>query len=259
MAWPISTISLCFTAAFLLPLLVNAPQAGQRLSVVAAILMFAGVCITVLLPTYSPKWPQRMNIEYWLDADSGKAHWWTQTASLHLPGAMAEALKFDPEPHPRFDGAPSRGFTANSTALKLSAPELTPVVVADSSNAAHMELLLRSTRGAPTGYVIFPKSAQVKSVVLATPAGPLHASLHTLRNGSTILLAPGMPETGLRFGIDATGPLTVQVLDQSSGLPQELPEGKTLQNARPVNATSSQDGDVTVVQRTVRLDPAAGR
>jgi inorganic pyrophosphatase len=40
---------------------------------------------------------------------------------------------------------------------------------------------------------------------------------------------------------------------------EELPEGKALQRARPQNATSSQDGDVTVVQRTVRLDPAAGR
>jgi hypothetical protein len=51
----------------------------------------------------------------------------------------------------------------------------------------------------------------------------------------------------------------VQVFDQSYGLPDKPPEGKALQQARPQNATSSQDGDVTVVQRTVRLDPAAGR
>jgi hypothetical protein len=148
---------------------------------------------------------------------------------------------------------------ASSTALKMSAPELTPVVVAEAASAQHLELLLRSTREAPTAYVIFPKSAQVKSAVLATPSGPLHVELHALRNGSTILLAPGMPATGLRFGIDAAGPLTALVFDQSSGLPQELPEGKALQQARPLTATSSQDGDVTVVQRTVHLDPAAGR
>jgi len=51
----------------------------------------------------------------------------------------------------------------------------------------------------------------------------------------------------------------VQVFDLSYGLPEELAEGKALQRARPQNATSSQDGDVTVVQRTVLLDPAAGR
>jgi hypothetical protein len=32
-----------------------------------------------------------------------------------------------------------------------------------------------------------------------------------------------------------------------------------LQQARPQNATSSQEGDITVVQHTVLLDPAAGR
>jgi hypothetical protein len=53
--------------------------------------------------------------------------------------------------------------------------------------------------------------------------------------------------------------MTVQVADESYELPGDLPEGKKLQQARPKNATSSQDGDVTMVQRTVRVDPAAGR
>ena len=114
-------------------------------------------------------------------------------------------------------------------------------------------------RGAPTAFVVFPSNANIQSVVLATPMGALRAKLHTLRNGSTVLLAPGMPATGLRFGIDGATPMTVQVFDVSYGLPEELPDGKSLQRARPKNATSSQDGDVTVVQRTVRLDPAAGR
>jgi MFS family permease len=258
-AWPISAISLGLTAVFLLPLLTQAPAMSRHLSLAAAIVTFAGICITVLLPTYSPAWPQRMNIEYWLDADAAKAHWWTQTASQHLPGVMAEALKFDPVPRERFAGYPYKGFIADAQALKLSAPELTPVVVADAASAQHIELLLRSTRGAPAGFVVFPKSANVQSVLLATPSGPLLAKLHTLRNGSTLLLAAGMPETGLRFGIDAAAAMTVQVFDESYGLPEELSDGKTLQKSRPQNATSSQDGDVTVVQRTVRLDPAAGR
>ena len=225
----------------------------------AAIVAFGAICITVLMPTYSTHWPQRVNVEYWLDADSGKAHWWTQAASLHLPSAMREAVKFEPEPRERFAGNNSKGFFAQAPALKMTPPELTPVVVADSPSPAHVELLLRSTRGAPTGFVVFPASANVQSVVLATPSGPLRAKLHTLRNGSTVLLAPGMPETGLRFGIDGATPMTVQVFDVNYGLPEELPDGKALQRARPKNATSSQDGDVTVVQRTVRLDPAAGR
>jgi hypothetical protein len=258
-AWPLGTVALCLPAIFLLPLLAQAALTRRRLMLLASAVMFAAVCITVLLPTYSTRWPQRMNVEYWLDADAGRAHWWMQTASLRLPGAMAEAVKFDPALRDRFPGSPLQGFFADAQALKLSAPELTPVVVADAASAAHIELLLRSTRGAPTAFVVFPASANIQSVVLATPSGPLRAKLHTLRNGSTVLLAPGMPATGLRFGIDAAAPLTVQVFDENYGLPGELADGKALQHARPQTATSSQDGDVTVVQRTVSLDPAAGR
>jgi hypothetical protein len=76
-AWPIGTVTLCVTAAFLLPLLSNATRpVRQRLAVIAAATTFAAICITVLLPTYSQSWPQRVNVEYWVDADSGGAHWY---------------------------------------------------------------------------------------------------------------------------------------------------------------------------------------
>ncbi len=53
-AWPIGTMTLCVTAAFLLPLLDNATRpVRQRLAVIAAATTFGAICITVLLPTYS--------------------------------------------------------------------------------------------------------------------------------------------------------------------------------------------------------------
>jgi hypothetical protein len=267
LAWVIGTIVLCLTAGFLLPLVGNATHvARQRLAVLAAVAAFGGICITVLLPTYSASWPQRVNVEYWVDADSGRAHWWTQAASLHLPRTMAEALHFDPVPRERFPGYPLEGFFADAPAVKLAAPELQQLSAtsgASASNGAavsHVELLLHSPRGAPAAFVIFPASAAVQEIAIATPSGPLRAKLHQLRNGTTVLRAPGLPEAGLKFAIDAAAaPMTVQVFDESYGLPEDLPDGKTLLRARPQNATSSQDGDVTVVQRTVRLDPAAGR
>jgi hypothetical protein len=62
----------------------------------------------------------------------------------------------------------------------------------------------------------------------------------------------------VKFSLDAAGqpPLMVQVLDQSDDLPEE---GGILRRARPPNATSSQDGDLTVVHRTATLYPAADR
>jgi hypothetical protein len=262
LAWPISTATLCLAASFLLPLLANATQvARQFVTLLGAGVIFVGISITLLLPMYSPSWPQRVNIEYWVDADSGHAHWWTQAASPRLPHAMASAVKFDPVPRPRFAGYPLNGFFADAPALKLAAPQLEVSATSGASPAAtHFELLLRSARGAPTAFVVFPASAHVQDVVVTTSSGPLRAKLHTLRSGDTVLVLADLPYVGLQFRIDAAAaPITVQVFDQSYGLPEELAEGKALQQARPQNATSSQDGDVTVVQRTVLLNPAAGR
>jgi hypothetical protein len=262
LAWPICTVTLCLVAGFLLPVLTNATGgARQFITLLGAGVTFAGISITLLLPMYSPSWPQRLNIEYWVDADDGQAHWWTQAASFHLPHAMASAVKFDPLSRARFTGSPSRGFFADAPALKLAAPELKIAATSDTSKAAtHFELLVRSARGAPTAFVVFPASAHVQDVVVTTHSGPLRAKLHTLLSGDTALVLVDVPSAGLQFGIDsATARVKVQLFDQSYGLPEELAEGKALQRARPQNATSSQDGDVTVVQRTVLLDPAAGR
>jgi hypothetical protein len=201
-----------------------------------------------------------------------------------VPHAMADTVKFDPIPRARFAGYPVTGFFADAAPLKMPAPELTqasassvtaasvsansvpgaslPAASTGSAQSAplrtHFELLLRSVRDAPTAFVVFPASADVQDVVVATQSGPLRAKLRKLTGGETALGVAGIPSAGLRFAIDAAGPVTVQVFDQSFGLPA-LAEGKALQRARPQNATSSQDGDVTVVQRTVHLDPAAGR
>ena len=273
-AWPIGSVVLCLTAGFLLPLLANAtPAARRRLTWLAAATSFGAICVTVLLPSYSARWPQRVNVEYWIDGDSGRAHWWLQAASLHLPRSMGEELKFDRVPRERFPGYPLKGFFADAPALKLAAPELTQIGASPAVGAApalgaapahgaapaRMELLLRSVRGAPVAFVIFPASANIHGIEVETPSGPLRIKLQQLRNGSTVLQAPGIQEAGLRFAVAATAPMTVQVFDESYGLPEALPDGKKLQQARPKNATSSQDGDVTVVQRTAHLDPAAGR
>jgi hypothetical protein len=263
LAWPISTVALCLTGCLLLPLTACATEEARRfIALLGAAATFIGISITLLLPTYSPTWPQRINVEYWVDADRGDAHWWTLPASRHLPHAMAGAAEFDPVPRARFAGYPLKGFFADAPHLKLAAPELTQISATPGAAAAatHFELLVRSARGAPTAVVVFPASAKVEDVVVTTQSGPLRAKLHKFRSGDTVLLIAGMPSAGMQFGIDATAaPIPVQVFDQSYGLPEELSEGKALQRARPQNATSSQDGDVTVVQRTVRLNPAAGR
>jgi hypothetical protein len=76
--------------------------------------------------------------------------------------------------------------------------------------------------------------------------------LQTLGSGATVLYIRNLPPGGLVFTIDGTAPLQARVLDESPGLPDNLQQGKSLQLSRPQNATSTQDGDVTVLGRTVR-------
>jgi hypothetical protein len=268
LAWPVSTLVLGLGAATLLPLLAAAGGRTQR-QVMAAAALFAlgGFAVTLSLPIYSAEWPERINLEYWLDADTGQSHYLARCDSLRLPAALAAAAQFDPVPHLRFAGSRSLAFYAAAPKLALAAPELrltaqpTPALhLAAASQAAgsatHYELRLRSSRGAPEAFVVFPASAQIAETTLATEAGPVRAKLKRLISGATLLDIVALPAAGVEFSVDAAGqlPMAVQVFDQSYDFP-----GGTLQRARPPNATSSQDGDLTVVHRTATLYPAADR
>jgi hypothetical protein len=261
LAWPLVTLTLCLATSCLLPLLAGATLRPRLCLIVVSLgLGLSGVIVTLFAPVYSVRWPQRINAEYVVDADADHAHWWVQSASLRLPAAMAAAASFDSIPRARFPGDPFSGFMADAPSSALASPELTQISATVSAAAAHYELRLRSARGAPTAEVIFPSLASVHQVVVAASSGPLRTELRTLPGGATALRIADIPEAGVAFEIDASSRrLAVTVFDESYGLPQELPGARALQNARPTNATSSQDGDATVVQRTVWLDPAAGR
>lgn len=272
LAWPVTTLVLGIAAATLLPLLAVASRsARQRITTAAALLALCGGAVTLFLPTYSAEWPERINLEYWLDADGGQSHYLARCDSSRLPPALAAAAHFDPTPRPRFAGSSSMAFYAPAPRLELAAPELTalalpalalpapePLAAAGPGAAAiRLELRLRSARGAPEALVVFPASAHITELTLATAAGPLRAKLHKLKSGATLADFAGLPADGVKFSVEAAGPLpvTVQVFDQS----YEFRGDQALLRARPQNATSSQDGDLTVVHRTVSLEPAAGR
>jgi hypothetical protein len=271
-AWPIETVTWCLGLVLLLPLLASATRRARAVALsLAAVFVVGGIGATLLLPTYSARWPQRVNIEYWFDADRKQAHWWVRPLSLRLPEAIARAANFDPVPRARIPGSPALGFGAAAPSLPLAAPELIQVSSASGASApgapqlTHYELRLRSARHAQSAFLLFPAAANIREISVAAPSGTRRAKLHRLPGGATVLLVVGIREPGMQFGIDvgagATGAGAIEVLvfDQSYGLPEDLPAANALQRARPLDATRSQDGDVTVVQHAVSLDPAAGR
>ena len=266
LAWPVSTLLLCFGTATLLPLLVAASAHARRLNVAAAALLaVAGAALTLILPTYSAEWPERLNLEYWSDADTGQSNYLARCDSMRLPAALAAAAKFDPVPRPRFAGSTSLAFYAGAPKLDLAAPELSwkseplaspPAASPPTAPVTRFLVRLRSARGAPEARVVFPASAHVASIEVMTPQGPIRVKLPQLNSGgATLMDFKSLPAAGVEFSFEAPGrgPVALQVFDLSYDFPSE-----TLQRARPPNATSSQDGDTTVVHRTVSLDPAAG-
>jgi hypothetical protein len=263
LAWPVSTLLLCLATSTLLPLLATAAGRARRgIIATAAAIAVGGIAVTLFLPTYSAEWPERINVEYWYDADTGQSHYLALCDSLRLPTEFAAAAHFDPAPRPRFAGSASPAFYAAAPGVALAAPELSVTSQSTAATKAagsvtHFELQLRSPRGAPEALVVFPAGAHVADIGLATAAGPARARLGKLRSGATLLDMVGLPAAGVEFSVDTVGTtaVAVQVFDQS----YDLAEGRSLQRARPANATSSQDGDLTVVHRTVSLNPTAGR
>ena len=261
-AWPLSTLLLSLAMATLLPLLTAAGgPACRRIVALTSLIALGGLGFTLYLPTYSADWPEHVNVEYWYDADTGRSNYKVTADSGRLPAALAGAAHFDLIPHPRFEGSGTPAFYAPAPAHRLDAPELTLLPQAappsQPAAAAHLALRLRSVRGAPEALVVFPASARVADIAVASAGGPQRAKLIRLRSGATLLDMVGLPAAGAEFSVEVGGslPMAVQVFDQS----YELAEGRDLQKSRPPNATSSQDGDLTVAHRTVSLDPAAGR
>jgi hypothetical protein len=256
-AWPLSTLVLCLGTASLLPLLARAGGTAQRIVVALAALTALGGAMAALgMPAYSADWPERVNLEYWLDVDTGESHYLARCDSLRLPATLAAAAHFEPISRPRFAGSASQAFYADAPLVALAPPELS---AAESSGtaAARYVLHLRSARGAPEAIVVFPAAAQVGEIELAAAQGPVRTKSRKLRSGATLLDIVGLPAAGVDFSFDAAAaaPIKVQVFDQSYDFPQQ----GGLRHARGPNTTSSQDGDLTVVHRTVSLYPAAGR
>jgi hypothetical protein len=86
------------------------------------------------------------------------------------------------------------------------------------------------------------------------PVPPQTERARQFLNGWSYYDCPTMPPKGIEisFTLPMGRPVEVYALDKTYGLPLE---GLFLLKARPLTATPSQDGDVTVVSRRVQLLP----
>jgi hypothetical protein len=211
----------------------------------------------IVVPAYSAKAPERVNLEYWQDGDSGKSQWMVRPASGRLQEPIrVVAMNFrhlDKGPFP-WSGSPV--FLLDAPSLEgLPAPTFTIQESTLAGDKRSYRTLLRSERSAPRAYVLFPPGAGIESVRMeGEPVPPETERERKFLNGWSYYNCPTMPVRGieLRFTLPAGKPVEVYAIDETYGLPLE---GLFLLKARPLTATPSQDGDVTVVSRRVQLLP----
>jgi hypothetical protein len=257
-AWLIDALLFSLGGTLLLPLLATAGATlRRRIIALAAAASILGVVVTFALPTYSAAWPQRVNFAYQLDNDKHRSVWVAEPDSLKLPAAVAAAAPFDAKAHLEYLGGWVRAFYAPAPWSELAPPLLTlRSVLAQSGGMTRYNVHLQSMRAAPEVDVSFPGAAQIREIILDDAAGERRMPLFETQNGMTRLHVVGLKPQGMDFAVDVRGTsLEAHLFDQSYA----LPGGEFLQRLRPREATSSQDGDTTIVQDTVKLDPTAGR
>ncbi|HUJ80903.1 MAG TPA: M28 family peptidase, partial [Candidatus Acidoferrales bacterium] len=103
----------------------------------------------VVVPVFSAKAPERVNIEYWLDADSGSAQWVVEPESGRLPEPIRLADTFRRADHGAFPWDARAAFVADAPHLDLAAPTFTILESSQSDARRSYRTLLRSERGAP--------------------------------------------------------------------------------------------------------------
>ncbi|MGD0955477.1 MAG: M28 family peptidase [Candidatus Acidiferrales bacterium] len=209
----------------------------------------------VVMPAYSAKVPERVNIEYWQDADSGQARWIVQSDSGRLPEPISLAAAFRRSAPDAFPWNTRPAFLADAPSLSFSAPTFTVLDSGQENGRRTYQALIRSERGASSAAVFFPPDSGVQDVrIEGQPLQPETPRIRQYFNGWSLYRCPAMPASGVEisFSLPAGKPVDVSAADQTYGLP---PEGAFLLKARPLTAAASQDGDVTTVTRRVELIP----
>ena len=250
----------CLTSALvgigvlgLAPLLARATARTRRIFIgvpLACLLICTG--ITWTLPVYSTAWPQRLNLDYILDADSGHAQWLALPDSGRLPAKVRAAAAFETAARAPYPGSAERGFLAPAPPLPLAAPELLVQSATLESGLVHYDVRLSSARQAPEMYLLFAATDQVDHAELETERGPLRVRLWSWPNGATVLDLKTVEDAAVevRFTMVAEATPRVELLDLSFAVPEQA---APLLAARSAEAIASQDGDVTMVARTIPL------
>jgi Peptidase family M28 len=215
----------------------------------------AALFLSTVVPAFSAKAPERVNIEYWADADAAKSQWVVYPNSGRLPEPIRLAANFHEVDRGPFPWNRQTAFLADAPRLPVAPPTFTILNLSVGNGKRTYTTLLRSERGAPQAMVFFPPDSGLGD--LRAEDSPMPIEEHRAQqylNGWSIFNCVTMTPKGVTvtFTLPEGKPVEVYVVDQTFRLPDE---GSFLLKSRPLTATRSQNGDVTLASRRVQLNP----
>jgi hypothetical protein len=253
--------------AFLVALLFTpiAPMAAERSrtqqSPLGPLLWMAWIAaafcafLAIVVPVFSAKAPEHVNLEYVQETDSGKSQWVVYPASGRLPEPIRLATNYRREDSHPFPWSTEPAFVVSAPHLDLAPPTFTIQELSEVNGERRYRALLRSERGASEAALLFPPDSGIESVTAEDQTLlPENERVRGEVNGWFVYDFWAVPAKGIEFGFSLPAGKSVEVfaLDATYSLPQE---GQFLLKARPLTATPFGSGDRTIVTRRVELLP----
>jgi Peptidase family M28 len=209
----------------------------------------------IVVPAFSAKAPEHVNLEYVQEADSGNSQWVVYPASGHLPEPIRLATNFRAQDSGAFPWIADPAFFAAAPHVEVAPPTFTILESSELPGKRRYRTLLRSERGASEALLMFPPDSRIESAVAADePLQPQTEKVRQYQNGWYAYDFYAMPAKGVEvsFTLPVGKPVEVYVLDVTYALPLE---GMFLLKSRPLTATSFSEGDCTRASRRVQLLP----
>lgn len=202
---------------------------------------------------YGPSHPKPVNVLYVLDGDTRSAQWASGTTRLHP--WLEQFLTASPSRGPLAAFASSRlagdYWHADAPAMALVPPEAIVVGETTADQDRLVTLRVASPRGGRTIGLRIPDAAVIDTWIDGRRVGGERGG-PGWEQGRWSLDFVNPPDAGFQLQLRITGqvPVTLTIVDRSHGLP-ELPGWSV--EPRPPSLMTIQNGDMTVVSRTVRF------
>jgi hypothetical protein len=257
-AWPVITALSGLCTLGLAPLLAGRPGRGQRLyDSLSTLTVILGTGLALLMPEYSTRMPQRTLLWYVLDADAGRAAWVLQPDSKRRPPQL-DLHATGPVLQSTLPAGPVAGrLLASAPRLDYPPPLLDVLSVDRRAGVVRYRLHLRSARNAPEIELGVAEDRAIEATLEPGAEPRLPAHFWRSADGSRWLQLIGVGPEGIDLTLETAdaAELALTILDRSYGVPAGAGAQR---NARPALTTPSQDGDLTIVYRAVRLSATEG-